>query len=414
MTMLRQSMLDDWTDRSTAAPAPSTVEEASAPASLELAVITTLEGFQALESDWNVLAADAGQSIHVFQGFNWNWHWARHFLSSTRRLSIVTGRRAGRMVMLWPLVTERTHGLHVVAWMGEPVSQYGDVLVESGPESLSLLRQGWAFVVSTLKPDLVRLHKTRADSTIAPLLAQVNPTVTQRLEAPFLDLSSAPTFAAYEDRYTVKARKNRRRLLRRLEEQGPVTVRSYAAGPEASQIAQRAIHMKRVWLAEKGLVSPALSDARTLAFFESIALDTSRPVDIRVSTLTCADELAAVEIAFKCHDRLAIHIMAYDLSYEKAAAGVLLLERLLQTSLETGVATYDLMAPGDGYKKEWADATVGVTDYAVPLTLKGFGYARGWLGFVRPRLKAAIVHVGIVSAQLNRRFGAKSRSATAD
>jgi CelD/BcsL family acetyltransferase involved in cellulose biosynthesis len=404
--MLRQSVTGGWLGLPAKARSSASNNRTFAQTPLEIAVVDTLAGFHALENDWNDLATRVGSSTHVFQGFNWSWHWAEHFLTAARRLSIVTGRQSGRLVMLWPLVADRTNGLTELAWMGEPVSQYGDVLVDQGPERLAMLRQAWTYIESALKPDLVRLHKTRADSSIAPLLTEIGATVTQKLEAPFLDLASAATFAAYEERYSVKARKNRRRLSRRLEEQGAVSVQSWSAGPEASIITQRAIAMKRVWLAEKGLMSPALSDARTLAFFQAVALDASRPVDIRVSTLTCANELAAVEIAFKCEDRLAIHIMAYDTAYEKAAAGVLLLERLIETSLESGIATYDLMAPGDGYKKEWADGAVGVSDYAIPLSTVGKVYALGWLGFARPRLKAVLTKTGAVVARLKRRASA--------
>ena len=195
-------------------------------ADVELALVETRAGFDALEAGWNALFERSGHSHQVFQTFNWNWHWANHFLGSSR-LAIVTGHRAGRLVMVWPLVREHAHGLEVLAWMGEPVSQYGDVLVEDGPGRCAMLRQAWAFIVATVKPGLVRLNKTRADAVIAPLLAGTGAIITQRLEAPYLDLASAKTFAAYEGRYTAKARKNRRRLYRRLEEQGPVTIVSF-------------------------------------------------------------------------------------------------------------------------------------------------------------------------------------------
>lgn len=369
---------------------------AAATSRVDFAVVTTREDFDALEADWNDLFARAGQSAQLFQAFNWNWHWANHFIGTTRsrtRLAVVTGRRDGRLIMIWPLVMERGAGLRVLAWMGEPVSQYGDVLAEDGPLQLELLRESWRFIVSTLKPDLARLNKTRADGVVAPLLAELGAMSTQQLAAPFLDLASAPTFEVYAERYPVKARKNRRRLARRLEEQGVTQFRELAEGPEASEIAGRALEIKRVWLKEKGLVSPALNDERTKAFFQAAAADTHRPTHIRVAVLMCGEAVAAVEIGFACRDRMAIHVMAYDLNFDKAAAGILLLEHMIETSLVSGVGVYDLMAPGDGYKKEWADGTVRVDDFAVPMTITGTIFARGYLGFVRPRLKGAIAKI---------------------
>ncbi len=363
---------------------------------LDFAVISTREGFDALEADWNDLFARAGRSAQLFQAFNWNWHWANHFIGNGRgrtRLAVVTARRDGRLVMVWPLVLERRAGLRVLAWMGEPISQYGDVLAEDGPLQLEWLHQSWRFINTTLKPDLARLNKTRADSVVAPLLVELGAMSTQQLEAPYLDLASAPTFEDYAERYPSKARKNRRRLARRLEEQGVSRFIELAEGPEAAKIAGQAIEIKRVWLQEKGLVSPALNDPRTMAFFQAAAADTQRPTKIRVAVLMCGETVAAVEIGFACRDRIAIHVMAYDLAFDKAAAGILLLEHMIETSLVSGFAVYDLMAPGDGYKKEWADGAVRVDDFAVPTTLLGTIFARTYLGFARPRLKAAVAKI---------------------
>jgi len=400
MTTLRQSF---WraTHDSSILGHPTGVDHASAlgrnsVSGLELAVVTTREAFDALEADWNELFGRGGRSAQLFQAFNWNWHWANHFLGAAGhrvRLAVVTGRRDGRLVMVWPLVQERCAGLRVLAWMGEPVSQYGDVLIEHGPFQGALLRAAWRFIVKTLKPDVARLNKVRADAAVAALMSELGAISTQQLEAPYLDLASAPTFAQYAERYPTKARKNRRRLARRLEEQGASKFKTLSEGPEAARIAAHAIALKRIWLQEKGLVSPALADPRTLAFFDAAARDAQRSTNMRVAVLEVNDTIAAVEIGFACRERMAIHVMAYDLTYDKAAAGILLLEHMIEQSLVQGVATYDLMAPGDGYKKEWADGAVRVDDFAVPMTVLGSAYARGYLGFARPRLKAVIARI---------------------
>ena len=47
----------------------------------------------------------AGQGTQMFQTFNWLWHWCNHFAGegSGVQLSIVTARRNGRLVLVWPL-----------------------------------------------------------------------------------------------------------------------------------------------------------------------------------------------------------------------------------------------------------------------------------------------------------------------
>ena len=373
--------------------AGSSKAESAPVAPLDFALVDTLEGLANLETCWNALFERAGQPAQMFQNYHWCRHWADHFLteSGSRRLAIVTGHQDGRLVMLWPLVLTRVCGLKELSWLGEPVSQYGDVLVEAGPDRAALLRDAWRFIAATLKPDLVRLNKTRADAVIAPLLTELGAWSAQQLEAPYLDLKSAPTWAVFEQRYPKRSRRNRQRQFRRLEDMGPVTFGCLSEGPEAAALARQAIEMKRSWLAAKGLVSPAISDPRTLRFFEAAANDTARPSGFRVSVLRCGGQVAALEIGLASGDRLAIHVIVYDPAFEKAAAGALLLERSMKSGLEEGFAVYDLLAPGGGYKTEWTDTSVCIDDLLLPLTPAGRIYARGYLGFLRPRLKAAIL-----------------------
>ena len=230
------------------------------------ALIDTAEGMAALEGDWNQLFERSGICAQVFQQFNWCHHWATHFLTAKRgrcKLAIVTGRAQGRLVMVWPMVMTRRAGLRELSWLGEPVSQYGDVLAEAGPQRGAQLRAGWRFILQTLKPDLARLNKTRLDSAIAPLLSELGARITQTMSAPYLELNSAPSWAAFEKRYPAKAVKNRRRQYRRLEERGAVRFTCCREGPEASALAREAIIMKRAWLEAKGLVSPAIAPKNT-------------------------------------------------------------------------------------------------------------------------------------------------------
>jgi len=61
----------------------------------------------------------------------------------------------------------------------------------------------------------------------------------------------------------------------------------------------------------------------------------------------------------------------------------------MKAAKEEGFAIYDMLAPGGGYKTEWADMSVAVSDFSVPLTLAGHLYARCYLEILRPRLKKA-------------------------
>jgi CelD/BcsL family acetyltransferase involved in cellulose biosynthesis len=277
--------------------------------------------------------------------------------------------------------------------------------VEDGPGTAALLRDAWSFIVAELAPDLARLRKVRDDAAVAALFAeQPGAFPTQRLEAPYLDLASAKDFAAYEQRYSPRSRRNRRRLARRLDERGAMAVERHLAGPRARDLATHALALKRDWLEDRGLVSPALTDPRMTAFFADAAEGTTHPVGCQVSALTCGGEAAAIEIDIRCKDRTVMHVIVFNLKYEKAGAGVLLLEETIARSFDGGARVFDLLAPADGYKTDWADAATGVTDWAIPVSRKGWLYARLYLGLARPAVKATL---GALPMSLRRALAAR-------
>lgn len=376
-------------------------------AACEFHLVTDRAGFDALEQEWDALFERSGHDTQVFQTFAWAWHWCNHYLSRTcdgvhgPTLAVVTARRAGRLVMVWPLVSEQASGLRQLAWMGEPVSQYGDVLVEDGADTASILRGAWDFLVARLTPDLVRFRKVRADAAIAPLLAELGALSTQHQQAPYLDLGSAQSFAAYEERYSARWRRNRRRLARRFAERGETDFERCTGGTRARELAEIAITLKRAWLKERGLVSLALHNPRTAGFFADVAEGLTRPTGCQVSALTCGGEAAAIEITFRCKSRIVMHIIVFNLKYESAGAGALVLEDTIARACDSGRRTFDLLAPADAYKLDWADDSVGVDDWALPLTFKGRAYARLYLGLARSAAKWLI---GILPLALRRKL----------
>lgn len=375
--------------------APATPQRA-ATCALRFDLIDTREEFDALEEPWNDLFQRAGASSQVFQTFNWNWHWANQYLGSSPggipgiKLCTLTAWRDGTLVMVWPLVSERVRGVTQIFWMGEPISQYGNVLIDDLPDALSILSEAWAYLHTHARADLMRLRKVREDARVAPLLHKIGASSSNPQRAPCLDLASAPTFEAYEQRYAAKARRNRRRQMRRLEEFGDVRFERFCGGRDARKAAELAIDLKRDWLQSRGLVSNAISDLRMRRFFADVAEAASHPVECIVSRLTANDEVAALNVSFACKDRLAVHVIAFSLALEKFSAGNLLMERCIRDALDEGFAIFDLMAPADDYKLNWSDRTMGVNDWSRPMSVKGYAYATLYLKALRGRIKTAM------------------------
>ena len=363
----------------------SDVASPPTPAPIVFEIATSRDAFDALADDWKELFARCGRGSQAFQGFDWNRHWCNHYLrprgTRGRRLAILTGRRAGRLVMVWPLVTSRVAGLLQLSWMGDPVSQYGDILAEKSADALELQRAAWAHLLAAVNPDLVWLPRVREDATIAPLIAELGGLATQRRAAPY---------ARREDAEKTPSRNRRRNAAKTLAKLGTVTFAQQAGNAAASDTGLTAIGWKRGQLLERGTVSPAVADPRFAAFFADVLADPQMVSACRTVALECDGTPAAASILVTCKDYIAGHVASFNPAFEKASVGMLLLEGIRARAFSDGFAVFDLLAPADTYKSRLARNEIGVIDWAVPVSRAGGVYARLYLAHLRGALKAAL------------------------
>jgi CelD/BcsL family acetyltransferase involved in cellulose biosynthesis len=302
----------------------------------------------------------------------------------------VTVRQHGVLIGVLPLVVERVFGLKQLAFMGAPVSQYGDVLMAPDASAAETIANALRFAIKRTHADLVRLAKVRDGALITVALSQFGVTTTAAEEAPYIDLTKYGSFAAYQERFSNKARKNRRRLERRLEERGAIDVLWDLSGSAGAAAATASLTLKRAWLKERGQLSLAFADPRTDAFFADACTGTARPSGAGVSLLRSGGEIANAAVTVTAKGTQALHILAYDNAFEKCAPGVLHVEKLIEHAFAQGLQTVDFLAPRHDYKNEWADGAVRVADYAVPVTVLGRVYAHAYLGCARERAKAVV------------------------
>lgn len=377
------------TNRTPAAMARSAQTAPQVATDMVFAIVRTRDGFDALEADWNGLFERAGRGEQMFQQYNWLWHWANHYTDERTEFAIVTGRRNGQLVLVWPVVIERPARLRQLAWMGDPVGQYGDVLVDRIDDAEAIIAQSWQFLLKHARADLARLAKVRADAAVAAMLEQFGFKIVASEEAPYASLGKCASYEAFDERFSQKLRKNRRRQLRRLEERGPIEIKVHAEAAEAADATRLAMTLKRGWLNSKGLVSRAFADTRIDRFFADVTSG-ERPAGVGVSLLTSGGEAADVNISITCKGRRAIHILAYALKFEKVGVGNHHLEVNLQRAFADGVQFYDFLAPRHAYKMEWADDAIAVNDLAVALTKRGQLYADVYLAVVREAVKSSL------------------------
>lgn len=338
---------------------------------LDFELIGSAVALRAIAPEWDSLYALNHRPSTAFHQFRRVLHWVEAFghAQAKGRLAIVTGRLGGRLVLVAPFMVHRNLGLRQLVWAGEPVAQYGDILLHPELDGEAAGRAAVSFAIDTVRPDLVRLRNVRCDAAIRPALENLGARVCDTQAAPFLDLASAADSEAFEERYSSKRRRNRRRLRRRLESNSAVSIRTLPPGPEAARVACAALSLKRAWLADRKEASLTLQNPGIDRWIAAMASDAQS--GCRVSEMRCDGELASVKIGFRDGARLALYVIVFALRYEKDGAGVLHLEQTIRDCFEDGIGRIDLLAPCADYKMTWADGADELHDYSLPITLIG-------------------------------------------
>lgn len=357
---------------------------------LAIQIVDDLAGFLALKAEWDGLFTRYAAAHQVFQSHTVLRHWAAHYLTSDQALCIVTARQDDRLVMIWPLLRQRRLGFEILRLMGEPVAQFGDVLVEREGQEERLLAAGWR-TVRGLGADLCELRRIRADAALrlVALPGDALPLETRQAPRADLDLRVGPDGPS--SIYPARERSNYRRRLRRLNEHGAVGIGAYGPGREAARLTGEAVRMKQAALKRHGLFAPTVSDPRFAAFFHDLAGDGDSP--IRITAITCNDTTIGIDIALDCRQTSFGHIIATHPSHERGGIGGILVHASFAAAKARGNRHFDLLAPADPYKRDHADSFTEVVDWMVPLSLKGRLACRLGLQNLRPVLKAALARL---------------------
>lgn len=349
-------------------------------------IVADLDGFMRLKPEWDALFARAGLPHQLFQGHGFLRHWCDHYLRPADSLCIVAGRKDGRLVMLWPLLRKRRLGFELAHVMGAPVAQFGDVLIEPGPQGERWLERGWS-ALSRLGIDLVELRRVRGDAALHRSVRLDYAVPIQQHQAPFADLALRVAPDGPSTAYPARDRSNYRRRLRRLGARGEIGFATLQPGPQGRELAALAVALKRQALAQHGVAAPTVADPRFGAFFGALAADESDEAGLRLSLVTCDDRPVGIDLSFDCKGRSFGHVIAGDPTFEREGLGRVLIHHAFASARARGSTIFELLAPADPHKLEHADGAVAVADLAVPLSWRGQFACDLALPQLRPALK---------------------------
>jgi len=345
--------------------------------------VSIYEGADAVEQAspaWRLLE---GAGTTSFQSLAIARAVARAHVARGERPRVVVVRDNGRPVVVFPTVICRFAGLMTARFLGDPFIQYGDALV--APDATPAhLAAAWS---AAADPQVVRLglfRRVRADSRLASLLTHRATTIGSD-EAPFVDVGGGETSNGRHAR-------ERRRLRRRLAEQGPLGF-EVQQGPAAIGILQETLALKRAWLVERGLPSTVLGNTHWEEVLFAAAAGGSGV--LTAARLTVGGATAATEIGLADDKTWYAYVAALVPAFAKFGPGHVLMDDILMWCAETKRTIYDLLPPSQPYKHALATGRVAVNDYAIAFGPLGHAAALAVRGLPAAKRLAAALPLGL-------------------
>lgn len=312
--------------------------------------------------------------------------WCRAWIDAAEACGVVetpriaTIWRGQKLVLLWPLTVRRLSVFRVLHNVGEPATQYGDVLIDRRENRKALLEMAWAEIRSWHDIDAIELRRIRDGTVLAARLAPHRVQGT-KASAPLLDFRSLDASGADGQR-TSRTHQTLRRLQHQLGEHGPVTFELVRRPEEQCLLLDHAFSLTRAWQQQNASVSTGYAHGANHGCLQRLAKERC----LLAAYLRAGDEIVAVEIGALSQRRYWSLVQSHDLRFSKHAPGRLLLWHLLEHCPELSIDVFDFLAPAHRHKLEWSNAEIAISDYLVPASTRGY-LAVSYLARIRPVLR---------------------------
>ncbi len=362
----------------------------------DVEVVTSLSGMERLETEWRRFEQVHAGDVHAFQSVDWCLAWGRTFLDKDQGVTpfVITVRRAGQLVLLWPLMRCRLGPLRALSWFSDPFSQYGDILTALKGASLAVaMERAFQAIRDHARVDIVRLRHVRDDARVAPFLERFFHRAAWQDGAPWMDLTRFSSVEVYERRYTKEQRRRRKRIRKSLEKTfgEKLEFGFVQAGEGIGENIERLVEEKRAWLTGKGLMSRPLASPRFVEFLSRLPVDGEREgLRMVISCMRAGEHRISWELGFRFKGRHYGYITAHERTLTRSSPMRLHMDLSQKQALCDGMHVFDLLVPVADHKKTWSSAIEPVREYFLPLTMAGRVLGESYLCHLRPLLRQAV------------------------
>jgi CelD/BcsL family acetyltransferase involved in cellulose biosynthesis len=229
--------------------------------------------------------------------------------------------------------------------------------------------------------DFVNVFGLPAESRLTRAPAWRNLRLIERLEAPVLDLSDGWD-AVYERKFSSKARQDRRRHRRQLEQLGSVEISVARTPDELGPAFDDALRLYELrWRGRRE--GSGLLTATGASFYRSALLRLAEEDVPRVMTLRLDGRPVAANVYLRLSQTLYGLVMAFDPAFARYAPGSEALYSALETAAGEGVTRAEFLGAATGHKQRFTDRVEPIYQgIGLARTVRaGSARRRWWRGF---------------------------------
>ncbi|WP_457936061.1 GNAT family N-acetyltransferase [Mesorhizobium sp. 10J20-29] len=339
---------------------------------ITLEVVSNDARLQALRLEWDGLVAKCDDAA-FFSSYPFVMQsWIRRRTERGLRLNIVTMRQGNTLVAAVPLIRQRDwFGTSVLKWLDSGTPLYDGILIDPGIDFAIIEEQFRNYLDSVRLVRKLKVDLIPYDTPAHRLLSSFGGDRQQYATIAIASLAGFRDWQEYFSKRSSNTRQAYRRLMRRLEEQGPVSFEHITDSMELESAIGWIFERKRAWVLARYGKPNWLSARATEAYFQATAADLSSTGNAFVARLSCGDTCISAMLGYKGKNTVYLSKMAYDPNWKKFSPGWLLTIEATRLAMSLGADKLDLMTGAEEWKDRLADEFVKVHKYRLRLPLLG-------------------------------------------
>ena len=325
-----------------------------------------------LEKCWKGL--ENLSTVTPFQSYSWlsNWQETVGFPLHSIQPQLVIIRNEIGTLAIFPLCIRNVFGVSILEWIGGIHTDYMLPLVsEKWKDMEKEFPICWQKILGKLVPfDVIHLQKQRKYLGLAQ-----NPFVNSMSSSANANSYQSNLKKSWKEHYKsavkTKLRADSRRQRSRLEALGELSFVVAADTKNKRDIIQQMIKQKSRRYTDTGVWN-MLQVLENRCFYEKLANISNDFFKIHCSGLYVDDKLVASHVGFFSQSTFYYLMPAHEADdWVKYSPGRLLLEHLLEWSIQNKLRIFDFTVGGEQYKKIWCDSETPIYETVESITFKG-------------------------------------------